>query len=358
MNKVMAAGTGVVLLLSGGCKTAMYRDEALRVQTINPHFALEYAAKSLECDPGNQKNIDATRSILGALAADHRNRVKEMDSSGDYEGAVMECDRVLASAYFVKSFPGQFNLPYDEGERKEFSEKAADKCYKQGLEYEAQKQPREAFDAYCRCRSFRTNYLDIGQRMKAIEDSAITRLFISPKASAPATTGITGQLATSLPQHTASLRPRFLKFVPDRAVATSTSEVTVSDISVTDSGWVGKDGKNEYKSTTKDQNGQKQEKTYSASWTEYTKDISCTVSAGYTVTPIRQGDPTGAGSSSKTERWVGKYVRWSGDQEAVPSELSKLPNNPPAAPNQGALVSASMNNIIQDLASQLFQNYK
>lgn len=358
MRTVMAVGTFLALMLCLGCASQVYRQEALRVQSINPHFALEYAAKSLESAPNDASTIDATRSILGAIAEDHRSRVKEMDSSGDYEGAVVDCDRVLASASFVKGFAGRFNLPYDEGERKEFAEKAAEKCYKQGQDFETQKQPREAFDAYCRCRSFRTNYKDTEQRMKAIEAAAVTCMFLTQKVAVPGTEVALNRLITGLPQETASFRPRFLQFVQAQEKATSTNEVTVSDISVNDPGWVARQDQNEVQTKVKDQYGREYVKVYRASWTEYTREITCTVTAGYIVTPIRQGDPAGAGSSTKKSTWTGKYVQWSGDKEAMRDELKKLPNSPPTPPPQASGISECMTNIVKDLASQLFANYK
>ena len=358
MNRILLTGSLAALVLLAGCKSGQYRDEALRIQTINPHFSLEYAAKALESDPKDQKTIDATRAILGAIATDHRNRVKEMDASGDYEGAVVDCDRVLASAHFVKGFPGQFNLPYDEGERQEFAEKAADKCYKQGLAMEEQKQSREAFDAYCRCRSFRMNYKDIETRMAAIGDASVIRMFISSKIAIPGTETPVAQLATSLPQCTMALRPRSLKFFDTKDAATSAGEVSISDFNFNDSGWVSKRDKNEFQAKSKDQYGKERLLTYRADWTEYTRTVSCTMTAGYTLAAIRTGDPAGAGHSTQTATWEGKYVLWNGDKEAVPDGLKKLPNSQPATPGKEAMASECMKITIQELAGQLFQNYK
>ncbi len=357
--KLVVTGRAVtMLILCGGCASQQYRQEAVRVQSINPHFALEYAAKALVADPDDQSNADVTRTILGAIAEDHRNRVKEMDNSGDYEGAVVDCDRVLASADFAKKFHGKFNLPYDEGERKDFAEKAAEKYYKQAQEFEGQKQLREAVDAYCRCRSFRINYKNTEQAVEALKEASIIRMFVSQKVTVPGSGGAVNQLATSLPQLTGSYRPRFLVFIQDQGKATSSNEVTISDLSFTDAGWVARQDKNAVQTPYKDQYGVQHVKNYAAVWTLYTREIACFVTAGYSVTTVRQGDPSGAGSSSKTSNWTGRYVQWSGDEQALPAELKQLPNSPPAAPSQTAMVSDAMRPISRDLASQLFQNYK
>lgn len=349
----------IAAVLFSGCITAQYRKEARRVQSSNPHFALEYASKAVQNAPDDQESKDMTRSILGSVATEHRARIAEMRVSEAYEDAVADCDRVVASAHFVKGFSGRFNLPYDEGERKELAELAAEKCYKEALDCESKKLSREAVDAFCRCVGFRTNYKDSVKRMADLKDKATTRLFLFAKPDNGDQEQLCKQLLTGV-SHGAMLdRPRFLKIVQSVDEATSKGELTIQAVNLADTGWMARANEAHYYENKTDEKGNVVKVIdHYAQWILHEREISCTVTAGYSITPIREGDQPGTGSDTKTSNWSQKYIRINGDMRAVPADLAQLPQNAPLPPSRQALASACIRLINYRLSVQIFSQYK
>ena len=338
---------------------AEYRHEATRLRSTNPHFALEYAEKAIGCSPENEETLMVTRDLVSAIVVDTNRNVKEMVEAGEYENAVIECDRAAASADLVKHFPVKINFPKIP-DRGEIAELAAKKCYEDAEKF--QKQPpitvrmaRKAVEAYDRCLGFVPGFQDAEKKRQDILLEAVSRVVVVKKISVPETEGLVQQLSNEFPGKTIERRPRFLEIVGTQDAATSILEVTISDLSFTDTGWQGKKDSNKCADVTKDKYGNVlSRKEYSAEWTHFTRTVSCSLTAGYSVKPVRLTDLPGAGSAKQSIQQALEYIQWSGDKEAMPSKLLQLSNTQPAVPNKAGMASPLMGKVIPPLSEKLF----
>jgi hypothetical protein len=273
MKTIRIGASALILALLVSCTCRQYRNAATEMQTRNPHFALEYLAKAAIADPENPEVIDLSRSIMRSIADDHRRCVE--NNADTPEVAIADCDRIIASAQFVKSFPGNLNLPYDSEERAQLSEAAAEKCYMEGIAEENNKNYRLAVDAYCRALGFRKNYKDSVAKIEALQAFAVSLVCINPDALKPADVDYSKRILNVTKQKALERRPRFLKFIDKKEEMTAEGKLTVQNFDYSDTGWkiIAKD------SDTRVYNN----KRYSASWIVYERKIYCDLTAGYTI---------------------------------------------------------------------------
>lgn len=334
-----------VLLVSCTCR--QYRNAAIEMQTRNPHFALEYLAKAAVADPENKEVIDLSRSIMRSIADDHRKCVE--DNADSPEVAIADCDRIIASAHFVKSFPGNLNLPYDENERAQLSESAAEKCYMEGVAEEKNNNYRVAFDAYCRAVGFRNGYKDAVSKMESLQVSAVAQICISADALNPSHTEYSRRILNIISQEVPKRRPRFMKFTDKKEEMTAEGKVTVQNLDFSDTGWrIITQGNDTQVSNNRQ---------YYASWILYERNISCSLTAGYTVKGLMNSDNY-AGTSSKSVRWDQKYYTYQGELGLVPYSVKQFQSFQPPVPSREQFISQTLNPLCLDLSRQLFNDYK
>lgn len=348
-------------ILVSGCASTQYKKAATQIQTANPHAALEYVALAIQQKPDDKEMRRMLEDLIKTISRDHERRIELMRREKAYEEAVAECDRVIASAQLVSSLPGGNTvLYYEERERAELASLAAEKNYDLAAEYESQQQPREAVDAYCRALGFRANYKDAEKRRMDLLDSSTTKLFV--KSDAPAEQEGVQHLLTALGPAALASRPRFLKIVRDETNATSICTVSIEPATIDDTGWVGKSLKRDteaYQVTDKKTGETKYYPARHVDGTLYTRTITCTVSASFSVTPIRATDPQPAGTASAQAQDQKQYAaNLSGDAGLLPAGVVNLPRQQPALRDPSALKTECVRALAQKLGEQLFMSYK
>ena len=362
MRKIclLVALSGMSIILSG-CATTQYQKAATQIQTANPHAALEYVALLVQQTPNDPETRLMLDGIIKTISRDHESRIELMRRENSYEEAVAECDRVIASAQLVSSLPGGNTvLYYEESERAELASLAAEKNYDLAAEYEAQKQSREAVDAYCRALAFRANYKDAEKRRRDLLESCITKLFVTSDGSSEQD-GVKHILAALGPAALAS-RPRFLKIVQDETNATSICNVSIESATIDDTGWVGTSLKRDTEAFQQTDKKTGEVKYYPArhvDGTLYTRTLVCTMSANFSVTPIRDTDPQPAGTASAQAQDQKQYAaNLRGDADLLPRGVVNLPREQPAIRDPSALKTECSRALAKQLGEQLFMAYK
>ncbi len=354
---------GVLLGLSmfiSGCAATQYRDAATKIQTANPHAALEYVALAIQQKPDDPETRRMLDGLIKTISRDHEARIELMRREQSYDEAVVECDRVIASAHLVSSLPGgNAVLFHEERERAELAELAAGKSYQLALDYEAQNRPREAVDAYCQALGFRAAYKDAEQRRMSVMDSTTTKLFVTSAASRDEEAS--QQLLAAITPAALASRPRFLKVIRDETNATSKCTVCIESVTMDDSEWVGTSLKKDTEAF--EVTNQKTGKVtyYPARHVDgmlYTRTLVCTVSGNFSVTPIRATDPQPAGTASVQATDSRQYAVWQGDKELLPSGVATLPQQPPELRSASILKIDCVRRLAANLGEQLFLAYK
>ena len=342
-----------------GCASSKSLDAARQMQPINPHAALEYVALCLQNDPDDEDARELLDSIIPAIVYEHENRVASMIQAGAYEEAIVECDRVAASAYLVRTMPGgPYNLYYQENQRAELTGLAAGKVYGEAQQFEADKDFRSAVDAYDRALGFVENYQDAALRREKILASVTSRLYITcddpgidPQAARIVTRGIG---ATAM-----SERPRFLKLASDRNSATTICGVVIEDANFMDSGWI---SNRDSKKVQVDVYNKKGEKTGTverrASWTVYRRETTFDLAAGFTVKSEIKAEPVPSARASKTASSEVSYARWYGERSGVPSDVLDLPSSPGSPKSRATLTGECAGSVSRELGHKLFLGYK
>lgn len=349
----------MALIYLSGCASSNSLDAARQMQPINPHAALEYVALCLQDDPDDEDARDLLDSIIPAIVYEHENRVKSMIQAGAYEEAIVECDRVIASAYLVRTMPGgPFNLYYQENQRAELTDLAVGKVYGSARKYEEDGDYRSAVDGYDRALGFVENYEDAAVRREKILDSVTSRLFIScddpgidPQSVRIVTRGI-GITAMSE-------RPRFLKIARDRDSATAICNVVIEDANFMDSGW---DSNRASKKVRVDKYNGKGEKTGTverrAYWTVYRRETIFTLAVGFTVKSESDDEPVPSARALKTISSEVSYARWHGEKSGVPSDVLELPSSSGPPKNRSTLTGECARSVLRELGHKLFLAYK
>jgi hypothetical protein len=348
-------------MLVSGCASTQYKKAATQIQTANPHAALEYVALAIQQKPDDKEMRSMLDDLIKTISRDHERRIELMRREKAYEEAVAECDRVIASAQLVSSLPGGNTVLYhEERERAELASLAAEKNYDLAAEYESQQQSREAVDAYCRALGFRANYKDAEKRRMDLVESSTTKLFI--KSESPEDADSLKHLMSALGPAALASRPRFLKLVRDETNATSICTVSIEPATVDDTGWVGKSLRRDteaYQVTDKKTGETKNYPARHVDGTLYTRTITCTASASFSVTPIRATDPQPAGNASAQAQDQKQYAaHLSGDAGLLPPGVVNLPRQQPALRDPSALKTECVRALAQKLGEQLFMSYK
>jgi hypothetical protein len=359
-NVLVLAVCGTALLLSG-CASVVYRNAATQIQTTNPHAALEYAALAIQLKPDDPKTRLMLDGLIKAISRDHESRIALMRHEEAYDEAVAECDRVIASSHLVSSLPGGNTvLFHEERERAELAELAAEKNYRMALEYESQKQPRDAVDAYCRALGFRAAYRDAEKRRADVLESSTTKLFVvfeGPKDQEGAQ-----QLLAAVGPTALASRPRFLQLVQAESNATSKCIVRIDSTTIDDTGWVGTSLKRDTEAYQVVDKKTGQVKNYPDRHVDGTlkaRTLECTVSATFTVIPIRATDPQPTGTATAQARDSKRYVEGlQGDVGLLPAEIVSLPREPVALRDPDVLKIECVRGLAKQLGEQLFMAYK
>lgn len=347
-------------VLFQGCASMQYRKAAIQVASSNPHAALEYISLSLQKSPSDSETRRLLDDVLKAISREHEACIERLRNDKNYETAVAECDRVIASAYYVRSFPGgNIVLYYEERNRAELSELAAEKNYKLGTEYELQKKNREAATAYCMALGFRATYKDAEKRRDAMMDAAMTRLYIKGVETSNERE-FTQAICLGLGPAALQERPRYLKIVGDETNATTLCSVSVQPVNEQDTGWVSKAGRADPTFIVTDQYGNKKKIQKHATWTVYSREISCRMSGGFSTEVKNQVQALAApgGNASYVAADSGKYAECQGDMDAVPKDIQSLPGDPPVMKDKETLRSECVRGIIGQLGNKLFLAYK
>jgi len=349
----------LALICLSGCASSKSLDAARELQPRNPHAALEYVALCLQNDPDDEDALALLDSIIPAIVYEHENRVASMIQSGAYEDAIVECDRVTASAYLVRTMPGgPYNLYYQENQRAELTGLAAGKVYNEARKFEEDGDYRSAVDGYDRALGFVENYKDAASRREKILDSVTSRLFITcddPGIDFQAARIVTeGIGATAM-----SERPRFLRLVKDRDSAVSICNVVIENADFMDSGW---NSDHDSKKVQVDVYNKKGKKTGTverrAYWTVYRRETRFTLAAGFTVTSESAEEPTPSARASETASSEVSYARWHGEKSGVPSDVLSMPSSSGPPKSRSTLTGECAGAVSRELGHKLFLAYK
>lgn len=356
---LIGALLGMAMFLSG-CASTQYRNAAAQIQTANPHAALEYVALAIQDKPDDPETRRMLDGLIKTISRDHESRIELMRREKTYEEAVAECDRVIASAHLVSSLPGGNTvLFYEERERAELAQLAAEKHYQLALEYESQNQPREAADNYCRALAFRLNYKDAEKRRMDILSSATAKLFITCTGSKEEDAA--KDISVAIGPAAMAGRPRFLKIAQEETNATSKCTICVESVSYEDSGWLATslDKHTDAWSSTDKKTGKT---TYyparDVRGILYKRSVSCSMTANFSVAPIRATDPSPAGTASEVVTDSKAWANWQGDQGLLPNGVAALPRQEVALADTKVLKIHCVRRIVTNLGEQLFSAYK
>jgi hypothetical protein len=157
-------------------------------------------------------------------------------------------------------------------------------------------------------------------------------------------------------------RPRFLKLVQDETNATSKCTVCIESATIEDTGWVGTSLKRDTEAFQITDKKTGQTKNYPArhvDGTLYTRKLVCSVSANFSVTPIRATDPQPMGTATAQAQDLRQYAGGlTGDAELLPQGVVSLPRESPALKDPAALKTECVRNVARQLGEQLFMAYK
>jgi hypothetical protein len=349
----------ITVIYLSGCASSKSLKAARELQPRNPHAALEYVALCLQNDPDDSDALDLLDSIIPAIVYEHENRVTSMIQAGAYEAAIVECDRVTASAYLVRTMPGgPYNLYYQENQRADLTGLAAGKVYGEARKFESDGDFRSAVDGYDRALGFVENYKDAGSRREKILDSVTSRLFITcddPGIDSQAARIVTSGIGTTA----MSERPRFLKLAKDQDSATSICNVVIEDADFMDSGW---NSNHDSKKVQVDVYNKKGKKTGTverrAYWTVYRRETRFTLAAGFAVKSESAGEPNPSARASQTASSDVSYARWHGEKSGVPSDVLSMPSSSGSPKSRSTLTGECAGAVSRELGHKLFLAYK
>ena len=355
---------GLAALL-GGCAAGQYTDAAEALLTRNPHAALEYAGLALAADKDHEPAISLVRvKLLKSIAMEHEAKVAAMVAAGNYELAVADCDRVVASAALAATFPGGQMQIYHEDHRAELAGKAAEKFYQEGVRHQEAGDARSAVQAYCRALGFRPGYKDTRARYQACLDAAKVRLCIRVEGGQDAQAVRT--VAEGIPRAARGRGLQFLEFVSEPSQAAATCVVRAESAVFNDTDWQGQDGYNEVWVAKRDPNtgrtltdstGQAIQEKKTGSWTTFSRQVSYEVRFAFQVEG-KDGTPGPSGAAAHSAGDRGVYARWQGAVEAVPADVRGLPSTPGQLKRRDVLAQECAARAIDELAHQLFLAYE
>ena len=348
-----------ISIITAGCASGRAYKAAQELQPVNPHAALEYVAISLRDDPDDEDTLELLRSIIIAISHEHENRIESMIRARAYEEAIAQCDRVIASAYLVRTLPGgPYNLYYRENQRAELTGLAAEKAYTEGVTSQSEGDNRAAIDAFDRSLGLVDNYKDARARRDELLESVTTSLFITVANLSldPAAARI---LASGVGATAISERPRFLKLAETREGAGGVCTIRIEDASFNDSGWIWRRNSRRVEVPKYDDDGKKigtiKKKAW---WTVYTRWTSYSLSAGFSVTAQNADEPAPSARASHTETSEVSYASWHGEEEGVPADVKALPSHPSEPKNRATLTGECAGKVAGELGHKLFLAYK
>jgi len=361
----LARAAAGLAALTCGCAAGSYHDAAVKLQTRNPHAALEYAALCLQTDPEYAEGHQlVSEKLLKMIAQEHEHKVEAMRAAGNFEGAVADCDRVAASAYVALTIPGSSYQIYHEEHRAELAGHAAEKFYQLGLEMTEQGRAKDSALAFRRSLGFRPNYKDADARYRGALAEAKTYLFmVSTGGPDPEAVRI---VMDGIPSAAAQRGLAFLEFTRDASRSNARCIVRVEDGTFHDSGWQAQAGQNEVMVAKRDAKGRvikdKQGKTVQekkrASWTVYSRDVSYRFRVGFSVEASGDDAPRPAHSTGNDQSDSAEYAQWRGDAEAVPMRVRSLPSSPRQLRTRSDMARAAASACVDELAHQLFLAYE
>lgn len=369
MSRATIAGlalTALGSLCASGCAAGAFCDAAEALQTKNPHAALEYCGLSLQADPGYEPTHSLVETkLLKLIATEHEAKVAAMVAAGNFEQAVADCDRVVASAALAGTLPGGSFQIYHEDHRADLAGKAAEKFYLLGQRYQEEGDARRAVWAYLRTLGFRVAYKDARARYQTCLEAAKVRMLVSAEQGGEDARAVQA-VAQGIPRAAQGRGLQFLEFVFDRGQAQAVCVVKAETASFHDTGWQSQQGQNEVWVDRRDPNtgavlidpatGQSLKDRKAASWTTYSRQVSYQVQFSFQVqTPAGPG-PTGSAGRQGADS--GAYAVVQGDAEAVPMDVGSLPNSPKQLKTRDTLATECAAGVIEELAHQLFLAYE
>jgi len=343
----------------GGCAASSYYGAATRLQTQNPHAALEYAGLALQADPEHEDTKDlVSLKLLTLISQEHDTKVKALVAAGSFEDAIADCDRVVASAYLARTLPGHQWQIFHEDHRSMLAGRAAEKFYARGVELEQQRDIKEAARAYRRSLGFRTNYKDAKARYEACAAAAKSFLYVDPRTDGTADRRACDVVVSGVPRAARERGLEFLEFVSDPSRATGRCALRL-DETFHDTGWQASSDRAEVIVIQQDpKTKQNVEVKKRARWTVHERRTEYRLDASFSVTAIRAGDPQPSGSATREASDQGQYANWSGDPEAVPGWVRDLPSSPVRLKDRSQFALECANELVNELGHQLFLGYK
>lgn len=355
----VAAGTG--------CAASSYTDAAEALQTRNPHAALEYVGLALQADRNYDRAHDlASVKILILIAREHEAKVQAMAAAGNFEEAVADCDRVVASAALVRTLPGAEYQIYHEDHRAELAGKAAEKFYQLGHKHRAEGNPREAALAFRRALGFRREYKDARALCDEAVQAAKVRMFVRAETRGD-DPDATRAVADGIPRAARERGLQFLEFVTDAERASAFCVVRTETATFHDTDWQAEHGSNEVWVTRRDPNtgqtlvdpatGKALQEKKTGQWTRFTRKVTYQARYAFQV-DARGGGQAPTGSAGRALEDAAVYATWHGAQEAVPDEIRSLPSTPRQLKGRQAMATEAAAAAIDELAHQLFLAYE
>jgi hypothetical protein len=356
---------GLVLALacaSSGCAAGAYYEAAEKMRTINPHAAIDYVSLALAEDPDHEKTIDLISELGSRIRDDHRERIETLEKNGQWEEAVAQCDRVIASADVVAHLPHGIQIYHDPEERTRFAKRAAKKFYDQARKLEDEKHGKEAAIAYRRALGFVTNFEDALDRYQRAQKGATVRVaVIGFEAADPHGRALCQPLARGTLASCIAKNPEFLQVVPKEKLDDSCTGKLVGTVEAarfTDSNWVAHPGRNETTKRVKGKDGLYYDKRVECTWVVYDRQTRFELTASYQVEDAKTGAALAAAKSSKSAGDSKKYIQVHGDEEALPSELEGLPRTPVEPSGQQQLGTICAEQVSDELGLELFKAFK
>ncbi len=347
----------IALMTLAGCKSGAYIEAAGKLRMTNPHASLEYVGRCLEGDPENQEAIDLLGEVSKIIGEQHEAKVAEMIAAGNPEEALADCDRVIASAYLVRSMPGGRQIPHSEDERNRLAKSAAEKFYALGVKHQGEGNHREAATALVRTLGFQEGYRDAQTRLDESQGQATALAWVvcSNAGDHPDLARIVvGGVGTAAMER----KPLFLQIVESEAQATVRCIVEIQTLTFEDSGWEEKEDSREVTVKEKDEQGVIYNRKKTANWTVFTRRTSCKLTAHFKIEDIATGRASVADKAIAQAGDSAAFVEWFGDKEAVPKDILAMPNKVGDPKDGGVLGQECARAVADDLGQKLFQAFK
>jgi len=343
-----------------GCVSSQFVDAGLKAERKNPHSAVEYLASALEEDYKNSDAIDALNSTMASIRANYEDLKLQAKRSGNFEIAVAECDRMIATAKVISSIPGRkWALNFNPGERVALANKAAEKYYRIGVKYQNEKRYKQAIVAIDRSRGFVSDYKDSTAIRTELEQHAVERMYVIAKDySQDSKKVVACNVAEKLCPYLLEKAPRFVKIVSTPEQASVFCEMAINTAQYKDSGEIAKKDQRTETYREYDSSGKSRKKTRSVRWVHYKRTTGYDLHASLSLHKAADKSLIKSETAKATEKDMVQWATYSGDKEALPSGISKLPNSEVAPKDKEVLINSCVDEVSKSLATKLFLHYK